>query len=110
MGKKHSNSAQCAWLFGHAHLTGEASIEIQDRVQIYFSTLSLALAAVATSFFARPVVFLTAFVAGLGAAVFLVVFFTTRFGFIAACSCCFTRSSRNNSSWLGLSISMQGSA
>src|SRR5512132_3548559 len=99
MCKKHGNSAQCAWLFCHAHLTGETSIEFKDGVQIYFSTLSLVLAATAISFFARLVVFLTVFVAGLeGVVFFAVVFLTTRFGFAAACSCCFARSSRNSSS------------
>src|SRR5258705_8264333 len=37
MGEKNRNNAQCAWLFGHAHLTGETSIEIKYRVQSYFS-------------------------------------------------------------------------
>src|SRR6266508_6485121 len=41
MRKKDGNSEQCAWLFCHAHLTGETSIEIKNGVQIYFSALSL---------------------------------------------------------------------
>jgi hypothetical protein len=30
MRKEGCNSAQCAWLFGHAHLIGETSIEFED--------------------------------------------------------------------------------
>src|SRR6266508_4077912 len=103
MCKKGRNSAQCAWLFCHAHLTGETSIEIKDGVQIYFSTLSLVFAAIAISFFGRLVLFLTVFATGLDLAIFFVGFLTTRFGFATDCFCCLARSSRNNSSWLGLS-------
>src|SRR6185295_14998364 len=99
MCKKYSNSAQCAWLFGHAHLTGEASIKIKYGVQIYFSALSLVFATSATSFFARVVVFLTALAIGLAFVVFLTGLFTARFVFPANSFCCLARSSRTNSSW-----------
>ena len=31
MCKKDCNSAQCAWLFSHAHLIGETGIELEVR-------------------------------------------------------------------------------
>src|SRR3970040_288126 len=30
MRKEHRNSAQCAWLFSHAHLIGKPGIQIKD--------------------------------------------------------------------------------
>ena len=31
MGEEDRYSAQCAWLFSHAHLIGETCIEFEDR-------------------------------------------------------------------------------
>src|SRR5215210_5887953 len=107
MGKKDRHSAQCAWLFGHAHLTGKACIEFKDRIQLSFSSLGLALDTFnAEDFFEPFVLFLTtvAFDAVFDFAV-RVVFFTVRFGFTEDQLCCSTRSARTNSSWLGLSTS-----
>src|SRR6266487_4764918 len=110
MCKEHRNSAQCAWLFCHAHLIGETSIKLEYGIQIYFSILSLVLVVSGATFFESLEPFLAAFTGGLALGVFLVVFFVALFAFTMDLRCCLSRSSRNNSSWLGLSTSIQGSA
>ena len=79
MGEKDRDSAQCAWLFGHAHLTGETHIEFKYGIQIHFPALSLVLAATGEAFFVPRDPFLTGFAAGLDTVVFLTVLFTVLF-------------------------------
>src|SRR3990167_5452071 len=98
MRKEDGNSAQCAWLFGHAHLTGETSIEFKYGIQIYFSALSLVLdASIVAAFLAllAPFLTLTAFAAVSVLAVFLIVFFAALFALATDLRCCFARSARN---------------
>src|SRR5512139_1302159 len=100
MGEEDCNSAQCAWLFGHAHLTGETHIEFKYGIQIHFPALSFVRAATVETFFVPRDPFLTGFVTGLDFAGFLVVvvFFTALLALGADLRCCLARSSRNNSS------------
>ena len=97
MCKKDGNSAQCAWLFGHAHLTGETCIKFEYGFQIYFPALSFVLVAVVETFFADVDPFLTVLTAGFEAVGFLVVFFVDAFT-LAADLRCLARSARSNSS------------
>src|SRR5688572_14414913 len=98
MCEKDRNSAQCAWLFSHAHLTGKTSIELKDGIQIYFSVLSFVLVASGATFLELLAPFLTGFATGLPFVGFLVVFLTMFLAFGSDLRCCFSRSSRNNSS------------
>src|SRR5512138_2750142 len=109
MRKKDRNSAQCAWLFCHAHLSGETSVEFEDRVQTCFSSSLVLDVLEVVGFFVVVVLFLVfaVFAAGFDLTVFGVDFRAVLFGFPADWRCCFSRSSRSSSSWLGLSISMQ---
>lgn len=98
MGEKDRNSAQCAWLFGHAHLTGETYVEFKYGIQIYFSALSFVLVVNGVAFFEAPDL-LTVFATGLDFAGFLVVvvFFAALFALGVDLRCCLARSMRNNS-------------
>src|ERR1051325_1891362 len=99
MGEEDRYSAQCAWLFCHAHLTGEACVECNDGAKIHYSSSTL-----------EALILLFVVLAG---EVFLaaVVFFLTGFAdlpsfarraaalaFASDLRCCLARSSRNNSS------------
>src|SRR6185436_4210544 len=98
MRKEDGNSAQCAWLFSHAHLIGKPCIQIKDGERFHLRNLAFDLSSVFTVFaFALPVVVAFAFLA-------------LAFSFFIAMFCCFSRSARSSSSWCGLSTSMQGSA
>src|ERR1043165_9695048 len=110
MCEKDRNSAQCAWLFSHAHLIRKTSIKFKNGIHIYFSALSFVLAGTGAAFFASPELFRVVFAAGLDFVVFLGDLLSALFVFANSLRCCWARSSRNNSSWLGLSTSMQGSA
>src|SRR5215208_572609 len=100
MSKENCYSAQCAWLFGHAHLIGESSVAFDNRAKIH--TLSFALedgfsfgftVFAAVSFFALVDFFFAVF------SVFAV--FARRDAAFALASdlrCCFARSVRRSSS------------
>ena len=96
--EEDGNSAQCAWLFRHAHLSGETYIEFEYGIQIYFPALRFVLVATAEAFFVPLDPFLTALTAGLDLTSFLAGFFTMLFAFNANLRCCFARSARSSSS------------
>src|SRR6266498_1735718 len=98
MCEEDRNSAQCAWLFCHAHLTGETSIKLKHRIQIYFSVLSLVLAVSGAAFFPSLEPLLPAFAAGVDLVVFWVALFAALFTFAIDLRCCLSRSSRSSSS------------
>src|SRR5215207_2824626 len=100
MGKEYGNSAQCAWLFSHAHLLGDLGIQFDDGTQVHFLSLvfDCGLSLVFTAFKADT--FFTAFG----------FFFTVFAGFAALLfreaalvlatdlRCCLARSVRSSSS------------
>ena len=98
MGEDDRNSAQCAWLFCHAHLTGETCIKFEYGIQIYFPALVFVFAAGDEDFFTLADPFLTVFTTGLALAAVLVVFFATLFALAGDLRGRFSRSARSNSS------------
>src|SRR3990172_2542428 len=111
MRKNDRHSAQCAWLFSHAHLIGESGIPFKDRTQVHLRrSLAPVLDFVRAALRAAP--FLTAL--GFFFVIFveftLLIFFAEALCFAEAFRKSFSRSARRSSSWCGLSTSMQGSA
>src|SRR5215216_6175359 len=101
MGEEGRNSAQCAWLFRHAHLIGEFSIQFDDGEEIHFGSSALedafSLSFVvfsAADFFPAAGFFLTVF-AGFAS----LERRAAAFAFASILRCCFARSSRKSSSW-----------
>src|SRR5215218_2713227 len=111
MSEEGRKSAQCAWLFCHAHLIGELCIQFNDGLKIHFGSSALE-DAFSLTFVLLVVVFFTV------AAFFLPVLAgfvslerrAAALAFASILRCCLARSSRRSSSWWGLSTSMHGSA
>src|SRR5204863_2591769 len=99
MSKEGGKSAQCAWLFSHAHLIGKSCVQCDDGAKIHFSSsafdaLSLVLVVFAAEvFFGVAAFFLTVF-AGFTSLARRAAAFT----FASDLRCCFARSVRSNSS------------
>src|SRR5512133_99845 len=99
MSEEDRYSAQCAWLFCHAHLFGELCVQCDEGAKIHFSSsaldaLNLVLVVFAVDvFFAAAGFFLVVF-AGLTS---LAARRAAAFAFASDLRCCFARSSRNSS-------------